>query len=159
MRKLRFAMRSPASLIWSDPTRTHIPSSAAVLRNRSSATEASSSVALARARSRFGSIICTTSGMVTKSAPLALASRIIATTLATLGPISRPELVCSSASLNRRSMATSGFQHRIELAGLVERVDVVGAADMHAVDEDLRHGAAAVGALAHLPAKVRIHVD
>ena len=41
----------------------------------------------------------------------------------------------------------SAVQQRIELARVVERIEIVAAADMGRADEDLRHGGAAVGAL------------
>src|SRR5712691_541110 len=52
-------------------------------------------------------------------------------------------------------------QLRIELAGAVERDHLVAAADMLAIDEDLRDGAAAMRALDHLgpPPRLLIEAD
>src|SRR6516225_2412004 len=51
-------------------------------------------------------------------------------------------------------------EQRIELARLVERVEIVAAADMGRADENLRESAAAACALDHLIADVpAVHVD
>src|SRR5712691_10308203 len=50
-------------------------------------------------------------------------------------------------------------QFRVELAGPVERHHVVAAADMLAVDKDLRHRPAAMRALNHLGAPLRLLVE
>src|SRR5437016_11195769 len=52
-------------------------------------------------------------------------------------------------------------QLRVELTGAVERDHVVAAADMLAIDEDLRDGPAAIRAVDHLlpPPRLLIEVD
>src|SRR6266851_917170 len=47
----------------------------------------------------------------------------------------------------------------VELAGAIEGEQIVGAADMLAVDEDLRHGIAPAGAAHHLVAPFRMLVE
>src|SRR3546814_13652256 len=78
--------------------------------------------------------------------------------------MSSQALDCTRAILTRRLMVWSsgdGVEHRIELAGAVERVEIVAAADMLAVDPDLRHGVLAAGLLRHLLALGGVvgHVD
>ena len=46
--------------------------------------------------------------------------------------------------------ASSRCEQRIELAGALERIEIVAAADMGRADENLRHRGAAVGAFDHL---------
>src|ERR1700688_1140362 len=63
-----------------------------------------------------------------------------------------------------RSPCSSGFflgrgDERIELARLVERIEIVAAADMGRADEDLRIGAAAACAFDHLFAYVPVPAD
>src|SRR3546814_15756759 len=67
--------------------------------------------------------------------------------------MSSQALDCTRAILTRRLMVWSsgdGVEHRIELAGAVERVEIVAAADMLAVDPHLRHGVLAAALLRHL---------
>src|SRR6185369_2216871 len=49
-------------------------------------------------------------------------------------------------------LRASGSQHCIELAGAIERGELVGTAYMPVINKDLRDGVAAVGALQHLGA-------
>src|SRR3546814_9373956 len=93
------------------------------------------------------------SGVATNSAPSAFALRTSAEICATFPAMSSQALDCTRAILTRRLMVWSsgdGVEHRIELAGAVERVEIVAAADMLAVDPDLRHGVLAAGLLRHL---------
>src|SRR5829696_8683236 len=50
-------------------------------------------------------------------------------------------------------------QHRIELAGVLERVEIVAAADRLAVDEDLRHRGPSFRFLRHFNPLARLHHD
>src|SRR5258707_1328993 len=50
-------------------------------------------------------------------------------------------------------------EQRIELAGFIEGVEIVAAADMGGADEDLRHRAASLGALDHGVAQLAIAAD
>ena len=50
-------------------------------------------------------------------------------------------------------------EQRIELAGALERMQVVAAADMHGADENLRHRHAAIRPLDHLVAPLPIAAD
>src|SRR5215467_257623 len=52
-----------------------------------------------------------------------------------------------------------GGKQRVELAGAVERVQLVGAAHMRCADEDLRHGHASIGALDHSAATPWVAAD
>src|ERR671911_3192919 len=50
-------------------------------------------------------------------------------------------------------------QHRVELAGAVERIEVVAAADRLAVDEDLRNRSPTFRLLRHFDPLARLHHD
>src|SRR4051794_29663368 len=50
-------------------------------------------------------------------------------------------------------------EHRVELAGAVERVKIVAAADRLAVDEDLRHRSPSFRLLRHFDPLARLHHD
>ena len=53
-------------------------------------------------------------------------------------------------------LSSSPASSAIELAGALQRMQLVAAADMHRADEDLRHGHAPVGALDHFVAPLAI---
>ena len=78
------------------------------------------------------------SGVSTKPAPPAAASRTSASVTGRLAAGSSVTDQLHQAGAHRLAR-----QHRVKLAGVVQRVEVVAAADMAAADEDLRHGAAA----------------
>ena len=94
-----------------------------------------------------------TSGVVMKSAPASRAWRISSATGRRLGSGSAPAVNWMQAAVNGAVIGRDP-QLRVELAGAVERDDVVAAADMLAVDKDLRHRAAAAGPPDHLVAAV-----
>src|SRR5690242_20469282 len=89
-----------------------------------------------------------------KSAPASRASRVCSRTKATFSAISLLTLVWIRPALNdviAGSSSTGLCEQGVELAGAFECGELVGAADMLTVDEDLRHGRAP-GAGAHLGA-------
>src|SRR3954454_383309 len=57
------------------------------------------------------------------------------------------------------SRPSCASEHRVELAGAVERVEIVTTADRLAVDEDLRDCGPALRALRHFHALARLHHD
>ncbi len=68
-----------------------------------------------------------------------------------LGATSRPELSCRQAALKESARGVeSSWSFGVKLAGAVKRVEIVAAADVLAVDEDLRHAGAAARALHQL---------
>src|SRR6266513_5006806 len=62
----------------------------------------------------------------------------------------------SAARLTQTRRSRADSQFRVELPGSVERHHVVAAADMLAIDKDLRHRHAAAGAADHLVAPPRL---
>src|SRR6476620_6355511 len=114
----------------------------------------SSVCALASVSARFAPISPVFSGVMTKSAPASRAAFACARTKATFSAISLLTLVWITPALNAvmdTSVSAGLGEQCVELAGLLQRRELVGAADMLAVDEDLRHRRAP-GALAHLGA-------
>src|SRR5580692_4964765 len=92
-----------------------------------------------------------------------------ASTAARLVSGSRPERIWIRATLNVEAFAMlmryslrlflGRGEQRVELAGFVQRIKIVAAADMGRADENLRIGAPAAGALDHLFAYVPVSTD
>ena len=93
------------------------------------------------------------SGVSASAAPPAAASRTSASVTGEVGG-----RIVAGAELDERGPHQLG-EHRVELAGAVERVDVVEAADRLVADEDLRHRPAAHRALHHLRPPRRLGRD
>src|SRR5579883_12585 len=148
---------SPGTRTWIEPSRNHAAVSRAEARAAASMPCSSSVCALASVSARLAPIRPVFSGVMTKSAPASRAAFAWARTKATFSAISLLTLVWIRPALNAVMDASStGLgKKRVELTGLLQRREFVGAADMLAVDEDLWHGRAA-GALAHLGALGRV---
>src|SRR4051812_42810134 len=139
---------------WIEPSRNHAPVSCATARQAASIACSSSVCAFCRVSARLAPIRPVFSGVMMKSAPAARASRASARTKATFSATSLLTLVWIRPALNevmRLSPSARLGEQRVELARPLEGGEFVGAADMPAVDEDLRHRRA-LGALAHLGA-------
>src|SRR5690606_1740418 len=66
---------------------------------------------------------------------------------------STPEHIWMAAALKAMALLPLTGQHRIELAGPIQCMELIAAADMLAIYEDLREGRAAVRAVDHLLAQ------
>ena len=96
------------------------------------------SLSTAAWRARLAETMLVHSGVSTSVAPPAAASRTSASVTARFAA----GIVAGAELDQRRAHRRQAREQRVELAGAVERVDVVEAADMPLADEDLRHACA-----------------
>src|SRR5262249_47016195 len=121
----------------------------------------SSVSALSNVSLRLAPIRPVFSGVMMKSAPASRASRACSRTKAMFSSMSLLTLVWISPALKRFAMGPASArlgQQRVELAGRLEGRKLVRAANVLAVDEDLRDGGA-LGPRAHLAALLVVHHD
>src|SRR4051794_21346997 len=107
------------------------------------------------------------SGVITNWAPSPAALRISASAAARLGPTSGPALVCTQAIFTRAFIPAAVLAlrrlglHGRKSPGTVKRIKLVAAADMPAVDEDLRNRSSPACPALHLRAPLAVghHID
>src|SRR6266851_2162505 len=143
-----------------EPSRNQAAVSRALARQAASIAWVSSVWAFSRVSARLAPIRPVFSGVMMKSAPAPRASRACSRTNATFSAISLLTLVWIRPALNAVAIGEAPSarlgEQRVELARLLEGGQLVGAADILAVDEDLRHRRAP-GALAHLGPLLLVH--
>ena len=139
----------------SEPMLSQRPSSLARSEKPATLSSSASGLASARRRGRSGSRMLVISGVETNCSALACG---LPDHIRRIRDVAGH--VAARTHLDEGGADHCGCEHRVERAAAVELVDVVGAADMRLADEDLRHGAAAIGADHHLLAEAGVlHVD